>query len=427
MAAVAPVNFVAGNFASPLRPAAVPVTTWNTLGAPATATRPAEESQTDAALGLPAAALALASLTALRGAARGSRRASGRGKVRPARSVQLQLGPRAAAECLESRPVDTARPTAAQMEIDGSDSAEWLRLNGQKLEVKPWDFLSAIAKDASRNWFVERAESRGIPWTKSVERHEAKQGELEECFSNLVNTSLEYPAYYTVPFHGYDSGNLTWMAAHELEAATQSMCLGYYDGMTWQESQEVFRGAARNVILDRWALEHPAGGVPKALLDVGCSGGFSTKEMSRAFPTAKATGLDMSPFFLSVAKQTYPDLEFLHANAEDTGLPDGSFEFVALNFILHELPLEASQKVLREANRLLAPGGVLAILDVNPQRLLELPPFRRWAFQVTEPWCKDGEYYSLDLAKELGALNMLNVQSAKNDPINALTLASKPL
>lgn len=38
--------------------------------------------------------------------------------------------------------------------------------------------------------------------------------------------SVDYPSYYVQPFHGYDEGNLSWRAAHELEAATQSMCLG---------------------------------------------------------------------------------------------------------------------------------------------------------------------------------------------------------
>lgn len=37
-----------------------------------------------------------------------------------------------------------------------------------------------------------------------------------------------------------------------------------------------------------------------------------------------------------------------------------------------------------------ADAEVLAILDVDPRRLAALPPFRRWAFQVTEPWCKEG-------------------------------------
>ena len=54
---------------------------------------------------------------------------------------------------------------------------------------------------------------------------------LRPCFS--VPRSIEYPDYYTRSFHGYDEGNLSWRAAHELAPATQSMCLGYYDGMAW--------------------------------------------------------------------------------------------------------------------------------------------------------------------------------------------------
>ena len=95
---------------------------------------------------------------------------------------------------------------------------------------------------------------------------------------------------------------------------------------------------------------------------------------------------------------------------------------------------------MQEAYRLLKPGGALVTLDVDPGRLKALPAFRRWAFQVTEPWCKDGgladlgrsrpfrsfvssifhgsmaflamfhlflprgEYFSLDLPEELKAL-----------------------
>jgi len=76
-------------------------------------------------------------------------------------------------------------------------------------------------------------------------------------------------------------------------------------------------------------------------------------------------------------------------------------------------------------HRVTAPGGVIAILDVDPRRLLELPPFRRWAFQVTEPWCKDGEYYSLKLEEELESLGFTNVRIIGNDPVNTLVLATK--
>jgi len=302
---------------------------------------------------------------------------------------------------------------------------------GVNLEVRPWEMMSAIAKDAARGWFVKRAEDRGIAWTESVNFFESNQAELDRNYTELCNPSLEYPSYYTLPFHGYDQGNLNWSAAHELEAATQSMCLGYYDGLTWQDAQEMFRGAAREVIAETWfaargmsADEQPTEG-PKTLLDIGCSGGFSTQEMAKAFPGVEATGVDLSPYYLSVAKFLYPQHRFMHALAEETGLPDESFDVVTLNFLLHELPLDASRATLREACRLLAPGGMIAILDVDPRRLLELPPLRRWAFQVTEPWCKDGEYYALDMEKELKDLGFEAVKLMANDPVNALLVARK--
>merc|ERR1719343_864791 len=194
----------------------------------------------------------------------------------------------------------------------------------------------------------------------------------------------------------------------------------------------MYRGVAREAISGYW--HSVCGGqlgaddsvvLPRTLLDIGCSGGFSTQEMSTAFPGVRAIGLDLSPYFLSVAKLTYPEHEFRHGMAESTGMPDNSVDAVTFNFLLHELPLAASQAALREAHRVLRPGGMLAVLDVDPRRLLELPPLRRWAFQVTEPWCKDGEYYSLDLEKVLPDLGFEEVRLMSNDPVNALVLARK--
>jgi ubiquinone/menaquinone biosynthesis C-methylase UbiE len=303
---------------------------------------------------------------------------------------------------------------------------------GLNLDVKPWEFLSSIAKDAARGWFIQRAEDRGIQWTESVQLMSSRQTELDRLFEQVRDPELRYPAYYTQPFHGYDDGNLSWKAAHELEAATQSMCLGYYQAeTTWEEAQERFRGSARVAIADRWdqargGAEASAAPLPKRLLDVGCSGGFSTQQMADTFPGVRATGLDLSPYYLATAKSTYPDLEFTHGLAEATGFEGELFDVVTFNFLLHELPREASIEALREAWRVLAPGGVMAVLDVDPMRLLELPPFRRWAFQVTEPWCKDEEYYALDVVEELQKLGFVDVKSTSNDPVNSLVLATKP-
>merc|ERR1719464_561536 len=143
----------------------------------------------------------------------------------------------------------------------------------------------------------------------------------------------------------------------------------------------MFRGKARCSMSERWRVASNGPGTaaspppPRRLLDMGCSGGFSTNEMAKAFPGTDITGLDLSPHFLAAAKLQYPDLRFKHGLAEETGFPDASFDVVTLNFLLHELPLSASRAVLKEARRVLAPGGVLAILDVDPRCLLKLPPY----------------------------------------------------
>ena len=41
---------------------------------------------------------------------------------------------------------------------------------------------------------------------------------------------------------------------------------------------------------------------PKQIVDLGCASGLSTLELSRCFPEAEIIGLDLSPYFLAIAK-----------------------------------------------------------------------------------------------------------------------------
>lgn len=44
-------------------------------------------------------------------------------------------------------------------------------------------------------------------------------------FSQQPHRDLKYPSYYTVPFHSYDNGNLSWQAAFEVEPASYAIAL----------------------------------------------------------------------------------------------------------------------------------------------------------------------------------------------------------
>ena len=49
--------------------------------------------------------------------------------------------------------------------------------------------------------------------------------QLEELKTQLENPDISYPDYYMRKFHAYESGNLSWQAAWELEPATAALAM----------------------------------------------------------------------------------------------------------------------------------------------------------------------------------------------------------
>ena len=92
------------------------------------------------------------------------------------------------------------------------------------ISIKP---LYAAMKAGARVVLKNSAEKAGVPWERA-ERALARQpvaAELEALRAALANPRVVYPDYYTQPFHAYDEGNLCWLAAREIEAATASMAI----------------------------------------------------------------------------------------------------------------------------------------------------------------------------------------------------------
>ncbi len=111
-------------------------------------------------------------------------------------------------------------------------------------------------------------------------------------------------------------------------------------------------------------LEHVPLGAKRAL-DVGCGTGFPLLELAeRLGPRAFTCGVDVWGAALERAQQkarTWPVPQVAFARADGAALPfkDGAFDLVVSNLGLNNFA--QPDAALREARRVLAPGGALAL------------------------------------------------------------------
>ena len=103
------------------------------------------------------------------------------------------------------------------------------------------------------------------------------------------------------------------------------------------------------------------------VLDLGCGTGSLSLRVKAACPGAQVIGVDADPRMLRAAakkaRRRELDVPFTHGFAQSLPFADGAFDRVVTSLFLHHLSPDAKAVALREAARVLAPGGELHLAD----------------------------------------------------------------
>lgn len=179
-------------------------------------------------------------------------------------------------------------------------------------------------------------------------------GAVEKCLTDAARSpmaapGLSYPDWYVHRWHFLPEGYLSRRSVVAYDAVIRNV---------YNVASER-RGIAAMV-------RHIRAFRPASVLDLGCGPGRYLAALRRALPTARLAGLDLSPFMLELARDRLGargGVTLTHAAARSAPFADGSFGAVTASHLFGHLPADEAAITYAEAGRLLAPGGLLFVVD----------------------------------------------------------------
>jgi ubiquinone/menaquinone biosynthesis C-methylase UbiE len=168
------------------------------------------------------------------------------------------------------------------------------------------------------------------------------------------NILKEVPDYYARNFHYQSSGYLSTKSAELYEHQVELLFSGAANAMR------------RLILVDLKKRLNFSDGEGLNFLELGSGTGALTQFVTQAFPKANITCVDLSPYYLQVAKkklQKFKRVNFMKARAEDLPFKEKTFDVVYSCYLFHELPPDLRTKIMQESIRVAKSNAIIGIVD----------------------------------------------------------------
>lgn len=139
------------------------------------------------------------------------------------------------------------------------------------------------------------------------------------------------------------------------------------EGNSWFERNAPMLAAPspmRSLVVSRVAASL-AGRQRAAVLEIGCGRGDNLHALGQSRGIS-GHGLDPSAKAIEAGRAAYPQLELRQGTADTLPFADASFDLVWFGFCLYLVDRSLLQRAVAEADRVLRDGGLLAIVDFDP-------------------------------------------------------------
>jgi 2-polyprenyl-6-hydroxyphenyl methylase/3-demethylubiquinone-9 3-methyltransferase len=100
------------------------------------------------------------------------------------------------------------------------------------------------------------------------------------------------------------------------------------------------------------------------ILEIGCGEGSLTERLSKVYPAARITGIDITPRVGRLFRGDRERVTFIQQTTQDFAVANAaSFDLVLICDVIHHVPWDIHKEFLTDARRAVRPGGRLVLKD----------------------------------------------------------------